>query len=138
MALIVAGSFGITAIVPELIALLGKAAKRGSDWENKIPVVKALGQIGDPRALPALRGILETRSIFFRDSLRKVKEEVANTLKNYTPTNVGMVIGILPGEKQVTASRKLDGAEDATAVLDTNRTPPGTSLLSGHEVPHGT
>jgi hypothetical protein len=137
MALIIAGAFGITAIVPELIAMIEKAAKRGSDWENKIPVVKALGQIGDPRALPALRAILETRSIFFRDALRKVKEEVSNTLKNYPPDDVRTVIGTILVKKQLTGSGKLNGGQGPVAVLDSNQTQPGASLMDGHEVPHG-
>jgi HEAT repeat protein len=75
--------------------MLRKGAKRGSDWEQKIPIVKALGQIGDPSALGALREILEAKSLLFRDQLKRLKEEVANTLKNYPPHNVRAVIGTI-------------------------------------------
>lgn len=138
MALIVSGAFGITAIVPELIAMLSKMAKRGLDWEQKIPVVKALGQIGDPRALGALKDILGAHSFLFRNSLRKLKEEVANTLKNYPPEDVRMVIGTIPGGNPLTEVGKSDGAPSPCAVADRDNTAqPIASLLSNHEVPDG-
>jgi len=50
MALTVSGAFRVKEVVPNLITLLKKMAKRGSDFDHKIPLVKTLGQIGDPRS----------------------------------------------------------------------------------------
>jgi hypothetical protein len=138
MALNIAGVFGVKAIVPELIALLGKTAKRGSDWEQRIPMVKALGQIGDPRALSAFKNILEAKSLFFRTHLRKLKEEVFATLKNYPPEEVRMVIGTIPEEKPFISAIKFDGKpSSAVAAPGGNRAHLSASLLHNQEVPHG-
>jgi hypothetical protein len=138
MALVVSGAFGITAIVPELIVVLSKMPKRGLDWEQKIPVVRALGQIGDTRALRALKDILGAKSILFRNSLRKLKEEVVNTLKDYPPEDVRMVIGRIPGEKPVTGAGKSDGEPLPCAfAARANKTQPGASLRINQEVRDG-
>ncbi len=93
MALRLASTFGITAIVPELITKLTTMDKRDADLDNKIAIVKTLGQLGDPRALGPLKAILDTRTVFFRDPLKKLKEEVAHSLKNYPPEEVRMMVG---------------------------------------------
>jgi len=137
MALSVAGVFGVKAIVPELIAVLGKTAKRGSDWEQRIPVVKALGQIGDPRALSAFKNILDAKSLFFRTHLRRLKLEVIAALKNYPPEDVRTVIGTVPEEKQLTGARKFDGGPSAVPATDGDRAQLSASFLHNQEVPHG-
>jgi hypothetical protein len=138
MALSVAGVFGVKAIVPELIAMLGKTAKRASDWEQRIPVVKALGQIGDPRALNAFKNILDAKSLFYRTHLRRLKAEVIAALKNYPSEDARMMIGIIPEEKQSTGARKFDGVPSAVAAADGSRVQLSTSLLHHQEVPRGT
>jgi hypothetical protein len=92
MALRISSTYGINAIVPELISKLRKMDRRDADLNSKIAIVKALGQLGDPRALGTLKSILATRSLFFRDPLKKLKEEVTNTLKNYPPEDVRAMI----------------------------------------------
>ncbi len=138
MALSIAGVFGVKAIVPEIIAMLGKTAKRGSDWEQRIPMVKALGQIGDRRALNAFKHILDAKSLFYRTHLRRLKAEIIAALKNYPSEDVGMIIGIIPEEKQVTGARKLQGGPSAVAAADESRAHLSTSLLHHQEVPRGT
>ena len=92
MALRLATTLGITEIVPELIAQLTSMDKSVADLDKKIAIVRALGQLGDPRALNTLKSILHTRSLFFRDPLKRLKREVARTLKNYPPQDVSMMI----------------------------------------------
>jgi hypothetical protein len=46
-----AGTYKIREVVPELIQMLKKRGIAGADIYDKIPVIKALGEIGDPRAL---------------------------------------------------------------------------------------
>ena len=71
MALTISGAFRIREVVPDLITLLRKMAKRGSDFDHhKIPIVKALGQIGDPRALDALDHILASKASSTRDRFK--------------------------------------------------------------------
>ena len=82
-ALALSGSFKIRETVPDLILLLNKKEVTGADILNKIPVVKALGETADPRALDAMRALLSRKSIFFRKVLEQLKEEIYKTLRNY-------------------------------------------------------
>lgn len=77
------GAFKISDVVPDLIRMLRKKAIIGADFHHKIPVVTALGQIGDPRALEALRDIIGAKSLLFKSALLKLKEEIYSTLKHY-------------------------------------------------------
>jgi HEAT repeat protein len=78
-----AGTYRVREVVPELIQMLRKRGIGGADLYDKIPVVKALGEIGDPRALDALREIISGKSILFKGVTEKLKEEIYRTLKNY-------------------------------------------------------
>ncbi len=138
MALSIAGIFGVKAIVPEIITLLGKTAKRGSDWEQKIPMVKALGQIGDPRALSPLKQILDAKSLFFKTQLRQLKAEAAAALKSRFPDGVRTVIGAMSEEEPLTGARRLGEEASAVPAPDGNRAQRDASLLNRQGVPHGT
>jgi hypothetical protein len=82
-ALALSGSFKIKESVGDLIQLLNKQEVTGADILNKIPVIRALGDIADPQALDALRELLSRKSIFFRKMTDQLKEEIYITLKNY-------------------------------------------------------
>ena len=82
-AIALSGAFRVEDVVPDLVQLLRKKTITGIDFEDKISVVRALGQIGDPSALDALRNILSTKTFLFRSSLDKLKKEIYSTLKNY-------------------------------------------------------
>ncbi|MBM4140648.1 MAG: HEAT repeat domain-containing protein [Nitrospira sp.] len=91
-ALALSGTFRVNEVVPDLIQMLRKKAISGADFHEKIPIVKALGAIGDPRALNALRDVLSTKSLFFKDSIEKLKEEIYITLKNYSYNDMNDLI----------------------------------------------
>ena len=82
-ALILSGSFKIKESVVDLIRLLNKKAVTGADILNKIPIIRVLGDIADPRALDVLRSLLSRKSIFFRKMTEQLKEEIYKTLRNY-------------------------------------------------------
>jgi hypothetical protein len=77
------GLFRVREAVPDLIMLLRKTAKSGADLSDKIPIVKALGKIGDLRALDTMRGLLASRSLLFKSTLSRLKEEINLALENY-------------------------------------------------------
>jgi hypothetical protein len=77
------GSYKIQELVPELIRLLKKKGFTGADLYDKIPIVKALGDIGDIRALDVLKDLLLEKSILYKGAAEKLKEEIFRTLKNY-------------------------------------------------------
>jgi len=82
------GSFRIKEVVGDLILLLTKQERTGADLLNKIPVVRALGDIGDPRALDAFRLIISSNSILFRKILEQLKEEVYKSLSKFSYESV--------------------------------------------------
>ncbi|UCE70784.1 MAG: HEAT repeat domain-containing protein [Nitrospiraceae bacterium] len=77
------GSFGVHEVVPELIQMLEKKNRSSTDIENKIPIVRALGLIGDHRAKEPLNNILGARSLLFRSALEHLKGEVKKALNRF-------------------------------------------------------
>lgn len=82
-AVVLIGSYKIRELVPQLLRLLKKKGLIGSDIYEKIPIVKALGDIGDVEALETLKEILSEKTIFYKSATDKLKEEIFRTLKNY-------------------------------------------------------
>jgi len=80
-AIMLAGAFKVTDVVPELLKMLQKRIIRESDIYKKILIVRILGQIGDHSVIPTLQGILSSKSLFFRASLKRLKEEAGMVLK---------------------------------------------------------
>ncbi|MFA6056130.1 MAG: HEAT repeat domain-containing protein [Thermodesulfovibrionales bacterium] len=83
-----AGSFKVRDIVPDLLQLLKKRVISGADLYNKMPIVKVLGEIGDPGSLKTLKDIVSGKSILFKNALDRLKEEIYRSLKNYPPEDI--------------------------------------------------
>jgi HEAT repeat protein len=83
-----AGTYKIRELVSELLQMLKKRRIGGADLYDKIPVIKALGEIGDSRALEPLRELLSGKSILFKGITEKLKEEIYRTLKNYPAQDI--------------------------------------------------
>ena len=86
-AAVFSGAYRIKDVVPVLIELLKKNEKSSTDFNLKILIVKALGQIGDPCALDTLRSVLSSKSLFFQRPRARLKKEIHQTLKNYSSEN---------------------------------------------------
>ncbi len=71
-----AGAYRVREVVPDLIRILKSKELSSKDYEDKILVVRALGQIKDPRAVEALKAILSSRKILFKSAFNKLKEEI--------------------------------------------------------------
>ncbi len=82
-AIFLAGTFRLKELIPDLLKKLKKRGLTGVDFHEKIPVIRALGEIGDPRVLGELRNILSMKSIIYRGAIEKLKEEIYKTLRNY-------------------------------------------------------
>jgi HEAT repeats/PBS lyase HEAT-like repeat len=83
-----AGTYKIREVISELIQMLKKRGIGGAELYNKIPIIKALGEIGDPRALEPFRELLSGKSILFKGVTEKLKEEIYRTLKNYPSQDI--------------------------------------------------
>ena len=82
-AIALAGALRVRELIPDLLQLLKKRMVSSTDVYYKIPVVKVLGEIGDPDSLKTLKDVLSGRSILFKGSLDRLKEEIYRSLKNY-------------------------------------------------------
>ncbi len=82
-AIALSGTYRVKEVVPDLVEMLRKKSITSSNNEDKIPIVRALGQIGDPRALDIFKDILSEKSLLFRGSLDRLKEEIRRLLKDY-------------------------------------------------------
>lgn len=88
-ALLLAGTYKVKEVVPDLIKMLNKKSLTGSNIEDKVSVVRTLGHIKDPRALEALKSVLSTKNFLFSESLEKLKKETRIALKHYANNKNG-------------------------------------------------
>jgi hypothetical protein len=93
-AVALSGSFRIKEFVGDLIRLLNKQVMTGDDILAKIPVIRALGDIGDPQAVDALRVLVSSKSILFKSTTDRMKEEIYKTLKNYPYESVKDLVDV--------------------------------------------
>jgi HEAT repeat protein len=83
-AVTIAGTLKVSELLPDLTGILKKKMVRRSDCRQKIAAVKAIGQIGDPRAGRALEEILEGHSILYPGRMKKLKEAARKALHSMT------------------------------------------------------
>jgi hypothetical protein len=77
------GTFKVARLVPDLIKLLIKKDALGGDFHIKIPIVNALGEIGDARALRYLLDICKSKSMLYKGSLDRLKVAIYKSLAKY-------------------------------------------------------
>jgi HEAT repeat protein len=91
-AIALAGTFRIKEVVNDMVRMLKRRGISGADLYDKIPLVKALGEIGDPRAVGALRELLSGKSILFKQAAEKLREEIYRSLRHYPYEDVRELI----------------------------------------------
>lgn len=87
-----AGTSRIKEAVPILLQLLEKRDLLGIEAFYKTDIVRALGDIGDPRAIPALARLCKSRTLFYREHLDNLKTEVFRSLDGYPAESVKPLI----------------------------------------------
>lgn len=102
-AILLCGTFKVKESIPDLLKMLKKNIMSSADLREKIPVVRALGEIGDARVLDALRDILSSKSILFKGILEELKVEIYKTLGKYPYETVRDLIedGIKSGNETI-------------------------------------
>lgn len=78
-----AGVYRVKEAVPYMIELLEKKDLFGAESFNKVSIVKALGDIGEPSALKILYKICDSNSLLYKSELEKLKIEIFKNLQNY-------------------------------------------------------
>jgi len=83
-AIFLAGVYKMTDVIELLVCLLRKRLFWGVDFEKKEACVKALCEIGDPKALPGLRKVYKSKSLFNRKALIKLKMSIIRSMEKYS------------------------------------------------------
>jgi len=87
-----AGSYRVKEAVPYLIKYLEKSDLFGIEAYYKTDIVRALGEIGDIKAIETLEKICHARAIFYRSDLEGLKVEIFRSLENYPLESVRKLI----------------------------------------------
>lgn len=82
-AVMLAGAYKVKDAVPYLIELLVKKDPFGTESYYKVSIVKALAEIGDPRAIDPLKKIYNSKALLYRGILDELKIEIFRTLQSY-------------------------------------------------------
>jgi HEAT repeat protein len=80
-----AGFFKVAETVPLLVEHLERRDVLGNEAVHKVPLVRALGEIGDPRAIASLVKMLKAKSFMFRGAAAELRREIFKNLSNYPP-----------------------------------------------------
>lgn len=94
-----AGIFRVKEAVPYLIRYLEKRDLFGTEAYYKTDLVRALGEIGDVRAVETLEKIFHTRALFYRGDLEGLKVEIFRSLENYPLESVKKLIHLGLGSR---------------------------------------
>ncbi len=93
-AMLLAGSYKVKDAVPYLIEIIEKKDIFGSESYSKIPVIKALAQIGDPQAIEPLKRLYKSKGLFFSSARNELKLEIFKTLKNYPAYAIKLLLEV--------------------------------------------
>ncbi len=83
VAIRLAGTYKVKEAVPYLVNILEQRDMFGSEWYYKIPVVRALGEIADTRAVNTLARLCRAKSFLFRNTIEELRVEIFKSLRNY-------------------------------------------------------
>jgi hypothetical protein len=82
-AMLLSGTYKVKEAVPYLVEIIEKKDIFGTESYSKIPVIKALAQIGDPQAIEPLKRLYKSRGIFYSSARNELKLEIFKSLKHY-------------------------------------------------------
>jgi hypothetical protein len=88
LAVKLAGNARVKEAVPHLLQLLEKRDMIGIELERKAIIIRALGDIGDLRAVDALERLYSAKSLLFRNAIQEMRLEIFRNLRNYPPWSI--------------------------------------------------
>jgi hypothetical protein len=113
-----AGAYRIKYTVPHLVRLLMEKDIIGKKYHIKKGIIRALGRIGDSRAVGHLLNFCRSTSGIHKDEFDKLKFEIFKTLHNYSAATIGPLInyGMQSSNKEIVAiSKKLSNRYSLSA-----------------------
>jgi len=78
-----AGAYRVEAALPYLAEVLRARDPLGGLYEEKLLAVRALAELGSPRALPAIKELLSSRRLLYRRPYQALKLEALRSLSRY-------------------------------------------------------
>jgi hypothetical protein len=108
------GMYKVKEAVPYLVTILQKKDLFGTEWFYKSAAVKALGEIGDPRAVDILTRLYQSRTILYRSAMDGLKIEIFKSLSHYPRASVKSLLeqGLASKNQEIRAvSEKLLGGK---------------------------
>jgi HEAT repeat protein len=96
--------------VPDLLDILEKPDRLGSEQHFKPLAIQALGKIGDPGVLKTLKNLFTARSLLYKSAQRQLKLEIIRSLENYPSEHAKSIleVAMLSGDGQIrTAAQKV-------------------------------
>ena len=82
------GTYRVKEALQYLFILLEKKDLFGTELYYKVSIIKALGEIGDPRAVDTLTRLYSSKSLLFRTAMEEIRVEIFRSLQNYPPLSV--------------------------------------------------
>jgi HEAT repeat protein len=89
-----AGEYRVTEVVPDLVAGIRRAIFRKSTFTRNETIIKALGKIGDPAALPLLSKLARSVWPLFPRRMKHLKQTVYRSLEGYPRQRIQPLVNI--------------------------------------------
>lgn len=104
------GAYKIKESIPDLLDILKKPDRLGSEQHFKPLAIQALGKIGDPGVLKTLKTLFAARSILYKSAQRQLRLEIIRSLENYPSEHARSILedAMMSGDGQIrTVAQKL-------------------------------
>jgi len=93
----------VAEVVEHVLALLKSVVFFESDYKVNEEIIRVLGEIGDPRALPELEKLARGGMTLYRASQDRMKRTIFETLERYPRTGIAglLKIGERSGDEKI-------------------------------------
>ncbi len=98
-AIILSGSYKLENTVQHLVEILEKRDILSAELPLKVAAVRALGNIGNSKALDALQKAFTSKKILFKEAAEELKMEIIKSLDNYPQEGVRPIIDLALASK---------------------------------------
>ena len=93
-AISLAGQYRVAGVIPELLSKIKRAILFETDYKENEEIIRVLGEIGDPIAIPDLEKLARTSWTLYPRSLMRMKETVFESLERYPQKSVTPLLKI--------------------------------------------
>ena len=93
-AVALAGQYRIAEVTEDVLSKLKRVILFETDYAENEEIIRALGNIGDPRAIPDLEKLAKASWSLYPQSLLRMKEAIYNSLARYPRENIAQLVKI--------------------------------------------